>query len=80
MRMNHIERMFAAIRRQEPDKIPKGEIGQGIDETGRLERKIFGNSNFDELLGYLQKICIPGDKCRRLDTKGKAKQDGIERI
>lgn len=38
--MNHIERVHTAIQHREPDKVPKGEIGAGIDE--KLVRQLLG--------------------------------------
>ena len=38
--MNHIERVHSAIQHKEPDKVPKGEIGEGIDE--KLVRQLLG--------------------------------------
>ncbi len=30
--MDHIERVYTSIKHEEPYQVPKGEIGQGIDE------------------------------------------------
>jgi len=38
--MNHIERVYSAIQHREPDKVPKGEIGEGIDE--KLTQQLLG--------------------------------------
>jgi uroporphyrinogen decarboxylase len=38
--MNHIERVYTAIQHKEPDKVPKGEIGQGVDE--KLVKELLG--------------------------------------
>lgn len=38
--MNHIERVYMAIQHREPDKVPKGEIGRGVDE--RLVKELLG--------------------------------------
>lgn len=38
--MTHIERIHTAIQHKEPDKIPKGEIGQGIDK--QLVKELLG--------------------------------------
>ncbi len=38
--MDHIERVYKAIRHEEADKVPKGEIGQGVDK--KLVRELLG--------------------------------------